>query len=365
MLQWRARLPLAALSSILPKEARLPRRVLCILSGGLGDKLMALPAVRLLRHTFPRAHFVLQFIGSPAPFFEYEADEVVRFRPEERGRRLRFAAGGYDVVFVSSAGVFDLWNEVCTLASRARIRMGPRYRHVPCTQTVYNRSFVYGSDHETVVNWLGAGVAASTIGPLAYPLAQNLAPTRDRRGKDSRVIGLHVGSGPGGEKKRWPSNYYRELIQILSPNGISFLLIGSKDERPIMEEACIGIPRVSIQDCSSTDQFVDAVLQCDLVIGNDSGICHLSAALGLPVVTIMAATDPAKCAPVADCGEIVSVSCERGFCYWSGRRCIRCIDTIPPARVAASAPVLRLLEDIRLSNRTVDVSAKFSPGFGA
>jgi hypothetical protein len=341
MLRWRVRIPLGLVSAILPKKVRLPRSVLCIVSGGVGDKLMALPAVRFLRRSFPDANFVLQFIGSPSPFSENEADEVFDFAPEERARRLCFASGGYDVVFVSSVGVFDLWNEVCTLASRAAIRMGPRYRHVPCNQTIYNRSYVYGSDHETVVNWLGAGGAGSANGPLIYPLAQNLAPTRDRICE--RVIGLHVGSQVGAEAKRWPSSYYRELIRILSPHGIKFLLIGSKDERPIMQEACFGMQRVSIRECSSTGQFVDSIRQCDLVIGNDSGICHLSAALGLPVVTIMAATDPAKCGPVANCGEIISVPCQRGFCYWSGLPCIRCIDTIPPSRVVASAPVTRLL----------------------
>jgi ADP-heptose:LPS heptosyltransferase len=345
-LRWRARIPLGAASRILPREARLTRKVLCILPGGLGDKLMALPAVRLLRRTFSASHFVLQFLGSPAPFSPNEADEVVHFGPEERGRRLRFAAGGYDVVFVSSVGVFDLWNEVCTLASRARIRMGPRYRHVPRKQTVYNRSYIYGSDHETVVNWLGAGGAADAIRPLAYPLAQDLGPTGNRRCERGRVIGLHVGSGLGGEMKRWPSSYYRELIRILSPTGITFLLIGGKHERPSMEEASIGLQSAIIRECSSTEQFLRAILQCDLVIGNDSGICHLSAALGLPVVTIMAATDPAKCAPVTNYGEVISVKCERGFCYWSGRPCIRCIDTITPARVAESAPVTRLLGGI-------------------
>jgi Glycosyltransferase family 9 (heptosyltransferase) len=357
MLWWRVRIPLGAISAILPQEARSPTRVLCIVSGGVGDKLMALPAVRLLRRSFPDAHFVLQFIGSAAPFSENEAEEVVHFGPEEFGRRLFFAAGGFDVVFVNSVGVFDLWNEVCALVSRAGIRMGPRYRHVPCKQTVYNRSYIYGSDHETVVNWLGAGGAASAIGPLAYPLARDFLPRCGRRG---RVIGLHVGSQVGAEMKRWPIHYYRELIQLLSSNDLRFLLIGSEHERPIMEEACIGMQRVDIQDCSSTDRFVDAILQCDLVIGNDSGICHLSAALGLPVVTIMAATDPAKCAPVANFGEVISVPCEHGFCYWSGRPCIRCIDMIPPARVAASAPVARLLDIVRVSNTKSDVIGKFA-----
>ncbi len=87
----------------------------------------------------------------------------------------------------------------------------------------------------------------------------------------------------GGSRKNWPIEYYREL--------------GSLMTMPV--KWCAG-PEETSEGAVHIENLYD--LGCWLSIarvyvGNDSGITHLAAAVGTPVVAIFVSTDPAVWAP--------------------------------------------------------------------
>ena len=83
--------------------------------------------------------------------------------------------------------------------------------------------------------------------------------------------------------KRWPLENFRELAQRL----------------PIPVRWCTG-PEEHLDDAVRVDDLYDLACWLStarLYIGNDSGIAHLAAAVGTPVITIFLTTDPGIWAP--------------------------------------------------------------------
>jgi ADP-heptose:LPS heptosyltransferase len=89
------------------------------------------------------------------------------------------------------------------------------------------------------------------------------------------------------------------VAQALRDAGYAAVVIGSQAERTIaaaIREVC---PQV-IDLCGQTalDEVAALAQRAMLAIGNDTGVTHLAAAAGCPVVVLFSgATDPDWCAP--------------------------------------------------------------------
>lgn len=100
----------------------------------------------------------------------------------------------------------------------------------------------------------------------------------------------------GSPRKNWPLERYRELAHQL--------------EMPV--RWCAG-PEEQLENAIRIDNLYDLACWLQtarLYIGNDSGITHLAAAAGVPVVAIFGPADPAVWAPRGDRVRVVSGSLE-------------------------------------------------------
>jgi len=100
---------------------------------------------------------------------------------------------------------------------------------------------------------------------------------------------IHPFSGSAG--KNWSLDLYRETAQRL--------------QMPV--QWCAG-PEESLDDAVRMDNLWDLahwLAAARLYIGNDSGITHLAAAVGTPVIAIFGPTDPAIWAPRGDDVRII------------------------------------------------------------
>jgi hypothetical protein len=135
--------------------------------------------------------------------------------------------------------------------------------------------------------------------------------TRAGHDGQKRLIVLHTGSG--GKHKRWPLERYFELAERVAEKAGAFVLFltGSAEELSVRERiegfvrARTGMAHVADADLTTV---AGILAQCGLFAGNDSGISHLAAAVGAPVVALFGPTDPALWRP---CGETVRVVAAR------------------------------------------------------
>ena len=114
--------------------------------------------------------------------------------------------------------------------------------------------------------------------------------------------GVAIHPGASGPRKRWPAPHFAEVGRSLArdPNGRLLLLEGPLDSETVKEvraglaEDSARWETVSIEDLS---RLAAVLSRCRLYIGNDSGITHLSAALGVRTIALFLDTAPRVWAP--------------------------------------------------------------------
>lgn len=133
-------------------------------------------------------------------------------------------------------------------------------------------------------------------------------PARGRRLADA--LGLPpdrpaVALMPGAEygpAKRWPPEYYGQLAAWLSGDGAQVWVFGSAKEQALgaaIREASQG---AAVNLCGRTElvDVVDLLALCRAAVTNDSGLMHVAAASGVPVVAIYGSSDPEHTPPLTE-----------------------------------------------------------------
>jgi heptosyltransferase-2 len=124
--------------------------------------------------------------------------------------------------------------------------------------------------------------------------AEELARWRELRGlsAENRPI-VTLSPGAVGAGKAWPPGHYAELARALTQDGASVWVLGGPGETDIARQiAAAGGP--AVRDLTGTDlrNAILALAAADVSVTNDSGLMHVSAAIGTPTVAIFGPTSP-------------------------------------------------------------------------
>lgn len=106
-----------------------------------------------------------------------------------------------------------------------------------------------------------------------------------------------------GQHKIWPSNNFVELInRIVKEYDILPIFLGMKEEEELVKKVTDGLNCDYVDLTGKTDlRIACAVVSlCKLVIGNDSALIHIAAALDIPVIGLYGPTDPVQVGPYGD-----------------------------------------------------------------
>jgi heptosyltransferase-2 len=183
--------------------------------------------------------------------------------------------------------------------------------------------------------------------PLPRP---HLAVDDEQRRATLEVLGLAgvrraVALCPGAEygpAKRWPPSYFAELARALSAQGDTVWLIGSSRDYEIAEDIVRLSGGACLNLCGKTtlDQAVELLSSVRLAITNDSGLMHVAAALGTPLIAIYGSSTPAFTPPMSPHAAIASLEIECSPCF--ERTCplghFNCMMQLKPERVLDRVP---------------------------
>jgi ADP-heptose:LPS heptosyltransferase len=279
----------------------------------LGDFLLATPALRAIRETFPAARIAIvvrEYFQDVARMVPY-VDEVMVFR--ERATRWSWSRGtafyrrlrrGWDLTVVLNTVSHSLTSDVLASLSRARYVLGSGARVFAGSR----RNFLYnliapgpdGERHQTLQNLdivQYIGISTHDYSPrIEVPDSEERVAHRELEARGivpgRRVIGFHLGAGK--EPNRWPVARFGELAARLSgSNGAQVVLFwGPKEEdlrRQFVEQAG---PRTVEAGHPELRKLAAMFRRCDALVCNDTGIMHLAAAAGVRLVAIFGPTDP-------------------------------------------------------------------------
>jgi len=124
--------------------------------------------------------------------------------------------------------------------------------------------------------------------------------------------------GSGGRHKCWPLERYFALAERLADKAGAFMLfLTGPAEGPAIRAQIrqfVG-SRTRMATIADADLPVSAGLlaQCGLFVGNDSGITHLAAAIGAPVIALFGPTDPVLWAPRGGCVRVIAAGAMEGI----------------------------------------------------
>jgi ADP-heptose:LPS heptosyltransferase len=161
-----------------------------------------------------------------------------------------------------------------------------------------------------------------------------------------RSVLLHPGCGGRGWQREWPEERWVALAQALAAAGWEVGLSGAGDREDAanarIAAASAGAAR-TLPPSDGLEALARALLAQRLLVSGNTGVMHLAAGLGVPLLALHGPTDPVKWGPralpgrarVLEAGIACSPCLFYGFDYGCPRR--DCMEAIPQDRVRTLA----------------------------
>ena len=142
-------------------------------------------------------------------------------------------------------------------------------------------------------------------GPLPVPMLNVLEHSRERvrkkypRNSDTKRIVIHAVSAAEG--KQWPlERFARVADELVERVRVDILFLASSNEQDKLKKiAALCRHSHHYETAFQLPEVVAAIADCDVFIGNDSGLCHIAAAVKSREVVIWGAANLTMARPVA------------------------------------------------------------------
>lgn len=281
----------------------LPMRILLIKTSSLGDVVHNLPVVTDLRANFPNAaiDWVVEeaytdIVGLHPGVRRAIPVALRRWRRslldgntwrELRAFRTRLQEESYDRV-IDTQGLLKS-ALIARMARGRRCGYAASSAREPLAARFYDACFEVPNDLHAVERnrQLAALAAAYAIAPgPAYGIAVPPSPTLD----DPCAVLLTATSR---DDKLWPEDCWVALGCRFQERGLRCLLpAGNALERERAARIVARIPQAVAMPAAGLGELARQLAAARIVVGVDTGLVHLAAALGRPTLALFAASDP-------------------------------------------------------------------------
>lgn len=312
-----------------------PQRLLVVKLSSMGDIANALPAVRALKErTGAAIDWVVQPEYAPLVALCPDVERIIEYprRNLARGfgkflRELRRER--YDAV-VDLQGL--LKSASVAWLARGRRRVGPAWAREGAHLFYHARPKRRpGSRGHVVGELMDVVELVAPTGSVEWPEARLDVPEAPA---SVRQTGPRVGLAPFSRwaTKNWPSEYMAELGRRLAAEmGCRLFILGGPTDEADGARLAEEIGTAASNQCGQTDlPGLCALLKSlDLLVTVDSGPMHWADALGVPLVAIFGATDPARTGPLRQLDHVIVVDslecrpCHQRTCARGDLACLR------------------------------------------
>ena len=314
-----------------------PKRIVAVRLDRLGDLVLTLPALDGLADTFPAAQLTVAVRPAFAPLLDMRTGiQKVLTVPSgdswrELGKKLRYLGADMLVDF-SPAG--DLMVPRAAAIAEIPIRVGHSGggREIFLTDPVKSLSGKMSllEENSSLVEAIGG---RRHLGPPDLPLA----PEEGKIAEELlRQVGFHPGHlrvavHPGGyyPSQRYPLERFADVSRrLIERRGGKVVLLGGPADEELTATLHRELGSLSILVTTRNIRQLGAIMsRCDILLANNSGPVHLASAVGLPAVSVMGPTDPARFTPVGRTNRVLRrhdlpcSPCGRGAC--ARHECLR------------------------------------------
>ncbi|MBZ0279838.1 MAG: glycosyltransferase family 9 protein [Anaerolineae bacterium] len=313
-------------------------RFLIVQLADIGDLILSTPALSALREAHPDAHIALLTTAHAAPIIADTqlVDEIITFdrkafnssyaffRPANLRRVFALRAGRYDTVlffhhFTLKLGTLKF--ALIALASGAKRRLGLENGNGWfLTHRLTDGGF--GAKHQAqywldLVAQLGANptprpAVISTVSPSLsterglggeVSLPSSTALGTSPQVSDSVLstqysvllptIIIHAGSGGYNRARRWEPAHFAAVADALHREfNAQIILVGGKGDDTEAVKAAMQTQPLDLTAQTTLPELAGIIQKADLFIGADSGVMHIAAAIGTPVIAVFGPSNP-------------------------------------------------------------------------
>ena len=286
-----------------------PSSILVIAMRYLGDVLLTTPLIHSLKQAYPHARIDVLVYGNTAAMLEGNPDihQIITTpnRPKFADYRylLRQLFRRYDLAVATQAG--DRPFLYTMLAASWRVAVVPKKNATGWWKRFFVQHWVEFDDnthtvlqHLKLLDSINVPRCFSLIPPTVSDTRQ-MAEQFPFLSDNTSYVVLH--SHPQWTYKQWTVVAWIEVGHYLNDLGLKLVLSGGPAQAEIDYVAAIQrqLPEGTINLAGQVTlaQLAKIIAQAKLYIGPDTGITHLAAATGVPVIALFGPTNPVKWAP--------------------------------------------------------------------
>jgi N-acetylglucosaminyldiphosphoundecaprenol N-acetyl-beta-D-mannosaminyltransferase len=282
-------------------------RILLVQLADIGDLVLTTPAIAALRVARPSAHLALLTTDHAAPLvngtalvdaiYTVEKQSALSFFQPQTLRRI-FSFGNFDTVvffhhFTLKSGTLKF--EMIARAVGAPHRLGLQNGNGWfLTASIPDHGF--GAKHQAQY-WLDlVGLLGAESTPRPAQIRVDAPPALP--GHPGKTVIIHAGSGGYSRARRWDPVKFAAVADALQHEGQRVILVGSAGDDADTVQAAMQTPVHNLSGHTPTLSTLAGLIQsADLFIGADSGVMHIAAAVGVPIVAIFGPSNHAAWRP--------------------------------------------------------------------
>ncbi|MFT4560712.1 MAG: heptosyltransferase-3 [Gammaproteobacteria bacterium] len=266
------------------------RRLLFITLSNIGDLVMTTPLLEALHLSYPN-HLIDIVADARSSELLLPCPYLGRLLIKDKGAGI---PGTYDLIVKLREQAYDaavdLRSAILTLFIRSGQRGIKRRGTSAGTHAVQH--------HFTALR--------SIIGPNTEIPDARLWLDEQGRAKAKEILSglphgrrLVVAPGANWPGKIWPVERYAGLLQQISNDFDSVIVVGSKEDISLGEQLCSLSPLPTLNTAGTTSLLEAAACLSGSTafVGNDSGLGHIAAALSVPTVTVFGPGQPDRYRP--------------------------------------------------------------------
>jgi ADP-heptose:LPS heptosyltransferase len=292
----------------------------------LGDMLCVVPLLRSLRQRYPDAFIALMTspVSHEVMLHNRYVDQAINYDKREflggasvkLGRFLGFIRAlrreKFELAIVPSTVSISATSDMFGYLSGAKYRIGAgEINGVENPSGLFFNSPVKlkweetGHRHQTLRNldiahdlWLNIPDLSTEIDLTVAEIAEARVFIGSIGLSSASFVAYHPGAGK--PPNRWPAERFAEAANRLSSQFNMGVVIthGPMDDEPIAAmKSNLTVPYQMIEK-KKIRQVAAILSMARLVISNDTGIMHVAAAVGTPVLSLFGPTDPEQWAPI-------------------------------------------------------------------
>ena len=301
-----------------PEEFRAQRfeRILVVRQHNqMGDMMLATPALRAIRETYPHATIGIvtstlnRGVLANSPF----VDRVFTYDKRRPGSHLAMLRAlrreQFDLAIVLHTVSFSFTTLMLGVLSGARVRIGSTsarvgdltgsYLNITLPLPAPEQLATMNEAEHNLFPLRYVGITTTDLSPLIVPgeASERWATGYEKECWREEAVKLAVHPGAGKTENIWKPENFASVVDALARDISLVIIQGPADTETVQAFQSACKTKGTVVSGRSISDVAALLKRADLVICNDTGVMHVACAAGARVLAIFGSTDPVRWAP--------------------------------------------------------------------